>query len=93
MSWGLIICAVAMPLTVKFGATRAMNLSACGLGIIASLGVAVAAGIMPDEGFAMVAAWIEDNLIACIVGCIVVSLVAYGASCVASVAIYERKDI
>lgn len=93
MSWGLIICAVAMPLTVKFGAMRAMRLFACGLGIIASLGVAVGAGIMPDEGFAMVAAWIEDNLIACIVGCIAVSLVAYGASCVASVAIYERKDI
>lgn len=93
MSWGLIICAVAMPLTVKFGTMRAMRLFACGLGIIASLGVAVGAGIMPDEGFAMVAAWIEDNLIVCIVGCIAVSLVAYGASCVVSVAIYERKDI
>lgn len=93
MSWGLIICAVAMPLIVKFGVMRAMRVFACALGIVASLGVAVGAGIMPDEGLAGIAAWIGGNLTACIAGCIAASLAAYSASCAVSVAIYRRKDL
>lgn len=93
LSWGLIICAVAMPLTIKFGAMRAMGAFACGLGVLVSFGVAIGAGIMPAEGLADVAAWIGGNLVACTAGCIAVSLIAYAASCAVSVAIYEHKDL
>ena len=93
VSWGLVICYVAMPLTVKFGAMRGMLVFACGLGIFALLGVAIGVEIIPAEGFANLAGWVEANLVVGIVGCIVVSLIAYIASCATSIVIYESKDL
>ena len=72
---------------------RAMRVFACGLGMLASLGVLVGAGVVPFGSLSDVVSWVAGNLGAFVAGSVGASLLIYAASCAVSVAIYERKDL
>lgn len=93
MACGLAICAVAMPIAVKFDAMRGMRLFACAVAILTALVIALGVAVVPPETLANAVSWIEGNLMACLLVGIAISLLAYAVSFTASVAIYERKDL
>ena len=93
MACGLVICAVAMPIAVKFDAMRGMRLFACAVAILTALVIALGVAVVPPETLANAVSWIEGNLMACLLVGIAISLLAYAVSFTVSAAIYERKDL
>ena len=95
MACGLVICAVAMPIAVKFGAMRGMRLFACAVSILTALVIALGVAVVPlhETVPANAVSWIEGNLMACLLVGIAISLLAYAVSFTVSAAIYERKDL
>ena len=93
LACGLVICAVAMPFSVKFGAMRGMRFFACAVAIVISVGVALGIGAMSPGVLAGIVRWVDENLLMCLAGIVAFSLALYAASCAVSLGIYEKKDL
>ncbi len=93
MACGLVICSVAMPFCVKYGAIRGARIFACAVAVAASLAIAAGMNLVGPETLAGVGAWVDANVAACVAIVTVVAAVAYAASCAVSLRIYGAKDL
>ncbi len=93
MACGLVICSVAMPFCVKYGAIRGARIFACAVAVAASFAIAAGMNLVGPEVLAGVGAWVDANVAACVAIATAVAAAAYAASCVVSLRFYEAKDL
>lgn len=89
----LLLCSLLMPLTIFFGAARAMRFFALYVGAAAAVVGALLKHLLPPSAVSAFVGSIEANLLLAAVVSIVVALVLYGVSCMICIRIYCGRDL